>query len=139
MSTDTEAGFTTEIPMTFRRRGGKAVIVLPNGDRAIERREALIDNAMVKLLARGHRWHRKLFDGTHASIEDLAKSESISPSFVSRILRLAYLSPTVVEAILDGKYPANLTMKDLMEPFPMEWERQEKLFLNPIPIEKTSR
>ena len=106
MSTDTEAGFTTEIPMTFRRRGGKAVIVLPNGDRAIERREALIDNAMVKLLARGHRWHRKLFDGTHASIEDMAKSENISPSFVSRILRLAYLSPTVIEAILDGKYPA---------------------------------
>ena len=63
MSQETEAGFTTEIPMTFRRRGGKAVIVLPDGSRAIERREALIDNAMVKLLARGHRWHRKLFDG----------------------------------------------------------------------------
>ena len=131
MSTDTKAGFTTEIPMTFRRRGGKAVIVLPNGDRAIERREALIDNAMVKLLARGHRWHRKLFDGTHASIEDMAKSENISPSFVSRILRLAYLSPTVIEAILDGKYPAQLTMKDLMEPFPMEWSMQEKIFLQP--------
>ncbi len=128
MSTDTEAGFTTEIPMTFRRRGGKAVIVLPNGDRAIERREALIDNAMVKLLARGHRWHRKLFDGTHASIEDMAKSENISPSFVSRILRLAYLSPTVIEAILDGKDPAQLTMKDLMEPFPMEWDAQARHF-----------
>jgi hypothetical protein len=128
MSIDTEAGFTTEIPMTFRRRGGKAVIVLPNGDRAIERREALIDNAMVKLLARGHRWHRKLSDGTHASIEDMAKSENISPSFVSRILRLAYLSPTVIEAILDGKYPAQLTMKDLMEPFPMEWDAQARHF-----------
>lgn len=131
MSTDTEAGFTTEIPMTFRRRGGKAVIVMPDGSRAIERREALIDNAMVKLLARGHRWHRKLFDGTHASIEDMAKSENISPSFVSRILRLAYLSPTVIEAILDGKYPAQLTMKDLMEPFPMDWSMQEKIFLQP--------
>ena len=65
---------------------------------------------------------------THASIEDLAKSENISPSFVSRILRLAYLSPTLVEAILDGKYPAHLTMKDLMEPFPMEWERQREHF-----------
>ena len=40
--------------MTFRRRAGKAVIVLPNGERAVERREALIDNAMVKLIARGH-------------------------------------------------------------------------------------
>jgi hypothetical protein len=128
MSTDTNAGLTTEIPMTFRRRGGKAVIVMPDGSRAIERREALIDNAMVKLLARGHRWHRKLFDGTHASIEDMAKSENISPSFVSRILRLAYLSPTVIEAILDGKYPAQLTMKDLMEPFPMEWDAQARHF-----------
>ena len=52
----------------------------------------------------------------------------INPSFVSRILRLAYLSPTVVETILDGKYPAHLTMKDLMEPFPMDWERQAEHF-----------
>ena len=116
--------------MTFRRRAGKAVIVLPNGERAVERREALIDNAMVKLIARGHRWHRQLFDGTHASIADIAKSENINPSFVSRILRLAYLSPTLVEAILDGKYPAHLTMKDLMEPFPMEWERQREHFFS---------
>ncbi len=112
MSQDGRAGLTTKIPMTFRRRAGKAVIVLPNGERAVERREALIDNAMVKLVARGHRWHRQLFDGTHASIADIAKSENINPSFVSRVLRLAYLSPTLVEAILDGKYPAHLTMKD---------------------------
>ena len=65
---------------------------------------------------------------THASIEDLAKSENISPSFVSRILRLAYLSPTIVEAILNGSYPSHLTMKDLLEPFPMEWERQQEHF-----------
>ena len=130
MNDGTHAGLTTEIPMTFRRRAGKAVIVLPNGERAIERREALIDNAMVKLIARGHRWHRKLFDGTHASIEDLAKSENISPSFVSRILRLAYLSPALVEAILDGKHPAHLTMKDLMKPFPMEWELQREHFFS---------
>ena len=128
MNDGAHAGLTTEIPMTFRRRAGKAVIVLPNGERAVERREALIDNAMVKLIARGHRWHRQLFDGTHASIADIAKYENINPSFVSRILRLAYLSPTLVEAILDGKYPAHLTMKDLMEPFPMEWERQREHF-----------
>ena len=85
---------------------------------------------MVKLITRGHRWHRKLFDGTHASIEDMAKSENISPSFVSRTLRLAYLSPALVEAILDGSYPSHLTMKDLMEPFPMEWERQREHFFS---------
>ena len=130
MSEDSRAGLTTEIPMTFRRRAGKAVIVLPNGERAVERREALIDNTMVKLIARGHRWHRQLFDGTHASIADIAKSENINPSFVSRILRLAYLSPTIVEAILNGQFPAHLTMKRLMEPFPMEWGRQREHFFS---------
>ena len=64
----------------------------------------------------------------HASIADMAKPENISPSFVSRILRLAYLSPDLVEAILEGKYPAHLTMKDLMEAFPMEWVQQEEHF-----------
>jgi hypothetical protein len=39
---------------------------------------------------------------------------------VSHILCLAYLFPTIVEAILDGKYPAHLTIKDLMEPFPVD-------------------
>ena len=87
MSEDSRAGLTTKIPMTFRRRAGKAVIVLPNGERAIERREALIDNAMVKLIARGHRWHRQLFDGTHASIADIAKSENINPSCVGQFDR----------------------------------------------------
>ena len=128
MSADARAGLTTEIPMTFRRRAGKAAIVLPNGERAGERREALIDNTMVKLIARSHRWHRKLFDGTHGSIADVAKSENINPSFVSRVLRLAYLSPTIVEAILNGQFPAHLTMKRLIAPFPMEWGRQREHF-----------
>ena len=134
MSADARSALATKIPMTFRRRAGKAVIVLPNGERAIERREALIDNAMVKLIARGHRWHRQLFDGTHASIADIAKSENINPSFVSRVLRLAYLSPDLVEAILDGNYPAHLTMKDLLGQFPMEWERQAKHFFAEKPV-----
>jgi len=31
---------------------------------------------------------------------------------------------TIDKATLDGKYPAHLTLKDLMEPFPLEWDRQ---------------
>jgi putative transposase len=65
-----------------------------------------------------------LLDGTHSSIDDLSRAEKITTSYVSRVLRLAYLSPTIVEAILDGKYPAHLTLKDLMRPFPLEWDRQ---------------
>ena len=45
---------------------------------------------------------------------------------MSRILRLALLAPDVVERILDG-CPA-LLLAELMQPFPVEWERQRTLF-----------
>ena len=119
---------TTEIPMSFRIRGGKTVMVLPDGSRAVARREAIVDNTMVKVLARGFRWQRLLYDGTYATIEDMAAAEKINPSYISRLMRLAYLSPTIVESILDGRHPAHLTMKDLMEPFPLDWAAQERHF-----------
>ena len=119
----------TDIPMSFRPRGGRTVIVLPNGSRGVVRREATIDNTMIKVIARGFRWQRLLYDGTYATIEDLAAAEKINPSYVSRILRLAYLSPVVVQAILDGKHPAWLTMRHLLEPFPTDWKQQEKKLL----------
>ena len=119
----------TDIPMSFRPRGGRTVIVLPDGSRGAIRREATIDNTMIKVIARGFRWHRLLYDGTYATIEDLAAAEKINPSYVSRILRLAYLSPVVVQAILDGKHPAWLTMRHLLQPFPTDWKQQEKKLL----------
>lgn len=119
----------TDIPMSFRPRGGRTVIVLPDGSRGVVRREATIDNTMIKVIARGFRWQRLLYDGTYATIEDLAAAEKINPSYVSRILRLAYLSPVVVQAILDGKHPAWLTMRHLLEPFSTDWKQQEKKLL----------
>lgn len=129
MSQTAQVPETTHIPMTFRPRSGNTVIVLPDGSRGVVRREATIDNTMIKVIARGFRWQRLLYDGTYATIEDLAAAEKINPSYVSRIMRLAYLSPRVVQAILEGSYPAWLTMKNLLEPFPMDWKQQEKKLL----------
>ncbi len=119
----------THIPMTFRARAGKTVIVLPDGSRGVVRRGATIDNSMVKLLVRGFRWQRMLYEEKFTSIEDLSDAEKINPSYVSRVLRLAFLSPKVVQAIMDGKQPAWLTMKDLLRPLPLEWHAQELVLL----------
>jgi hypothetical protein len=86
-----------------------------------------------EVLARAFRWQRLLLDGTYATLEDLAVAENISPSYVSRIARLALLSPTIVEAILDGRHPPDLTMNDLMAPFSLEWGAQQRLFFERTP------
>ena len=128
MTNPTASAMLTEIPMTFRIFGGKTAIVLPDGFRAIARPEATIDSTMVKIIARAFRWQRLIDDGTYSTIDDMAAAEKISPSYVSRVVRLALLSPTIVEAILDGRQPAQLTMKDLLERFPIEWVEQGTYF-----------
>ena len=47
-------------------------------------------------------------------------------TYVSRVLRLTLLAPEIVEAILDGRQPAELQLDDLLEGFPLEWTQQTK-------------
>ncbi|NDG50016.1 MAG: hypothetical protein EBY30_13495 [Rhodospirillales bacterium] len=79
---------------------------------------------MVKALARAFRWRRMLETGRYGTIDELAAAEKINSSYVSRLLRLTLLAPDIVEAILDGRQPEEITLPGLMEPFPVEWERQ---------------
>jgi hypothetical protein len=117
-----------EIPMTFKKRGGRKVIVLPDGSHGHPSPAATIDNAMVKAIARAFRWQKLLEIGTYTCLDDIAKTEKIGASFISRIIRLTSLAPDIVDSILDGRQPGQLTLKHLMKPFPAEWARQRLLF-----------
>ena len=57
-------------------------------------------------------------------IDELARAEKINPSYVSRVLRLTLLAPSIVESILDGRQPAEMTLAVLMEPFAVAWQEQ---------------
>lgn len=111
------------VPLTLRKRGGRKQVVLPGGGNWGAPR-ARIDNTMVKAIARAHRWRRILEGGQFASVTELAKAENINDSYVARVLRLTLLAPNIVEAVLDGRQPGGMTLARLMEPFPVEWEKQ---------------
>lgn len=66
-----------------------------------------------------------LESGTHATIAEIADAEKINPSYVGRLLRLTLLAPDIVEAILDGRQPADLLLEDLFRLFPVEWRNQQ--------------
>lgn len=64
-------------------------------------------------------------------MDEIGKGESIGTSFVSHIIRLALLAPDIIDAIMEGRQAAHLTLKDLMQPFPVEWRNQtEKLLIS---------
>jgi hypothetical protein len=123
------ATMTVRVPMKFQVRGGRKLVVTPDGSPSWAKPRKRIDNAMVKALARAFRWQKFLDDSTYATIEEIANAEKINPSYVSRILRLTLLSPEVVEVILDGRQSPALTMAKIMKPFPLKWKEQKRSFL----------
>jgi hypothetical protein len=122
---------SVNVPMTFKKRSGRKVIVLPDGTQGNPAPKATVDNTMVKAIARAFRWQALLENGTYGCLDEIAKAERIGPSFISRIIRIALLAPDIVDAILDGRQPAHLTLKHLMTAFPVEWERQKLLLMRP--------
>ena len=66
-----------------------------------------------------------LESGEYASVAELAAAERINQSYLCRVLRLTLLAPDLVEAILDGRQPPDVTLDRLMRPFPVEWGEQK--------------
>ncbi len=121
----TELTTTVTVPFALRKRGGRKLVITPDGISAAPIPRARVDSALLKALARGFRWRRLLETGDFATIEEIADAENINSSYVSRVLRMTLLAPEIVEAILTGQQPEGLTMARAMQPFPVEWERQK--------------
>jgi hypothetical protein len=109
------------VPIAWRRRGGRKVIMAPPGCEEWAPAPK-IEHALLKALARAHRWQRLLEEGRFGTLAELAEAERISRSCVCRVLRLTLLAPDIVERILNGRPTAGLAQ--FLKPVPVEWERQ---------------
>ena len=115
---------TIQVPMTFKTRGGRKLVISPDGAPSWAKPRTRIDNTLVKALARAFRWRKLLETDVGTTVEEIAGAEKINPSYVSRVLRLTLLAPEIIEMIVDGHQPTDLTMAKLMKPFPVEWKEQ---------------
>jgi hypothetical protein len=115
---------TVHIPITLRHQGGRKQVVTPAGATPWIQTPSRVDNTMVKAIVRAYRWRDMLECGHYATVRDLAKAEAINESYLGRILRLTLLSPTIIEAILEGRQSPALELDDLLRQFPVEWDQQ---------------
>lgn len=81
---------------------------------------------MVRAIVRAHAWLR----GTVASMEDLALHVRRERIYVRRILRLAFLSPTITSDIIEGRQPEYLSLTAFIErDLPKLWGDQLDMVL----------
>jgi hypothetical protein len=118
---------TIRIPMRLQRRGGRKLIITPEGVAAPARKPNR-DEALIKALVRAHRWRRRIESGCAKSITDLAEQEGVTAAYVCRLLPLTCLAPDIVEAILNGRQPKGLRLAEMLGNGSVGWEEQRRLW-----------
>jgi hypothetical protein len=66
-----------------------------------------------------------------AAIAEIAAAEKISEAYGARVLRLTLLAPDIVETILGGRHPTQMTLAELFRRFPILWSAQRAELLRP--------
>lgn len=69
-------------------------------------------------------WRRRLERGEAITLQDIARVEQVTDRYVSRILRLAYLSPEVLERLLLWRIPPAGSVADLIKLSYLPWVKQ---------------
>jgi DNA invertase Pin-like site-specific DNA recombinase len=112
--------------IAFARQGAGTKLVLPG--LAQQTHNSRCDPALIKAIARGRAWFEELATGRARSLQELAKRDCISRRYIRRLVGLAFLSPQLVEAILQGRQSVELTATRLTElDLPLDWTEQHKL------------
>ncbi len=110
------------VPLRMKRRGVETRIIIAAGGDPPRK----VDPALLKAVARAKAWFEELASGRIRSLADIARREKIAPRYVERLSRLAFLAPSIVEAICQGRQPAELSAETLLNriDLPLEWSEQ---------------
>lgn len=74
------------------------------------------NQTLIRTIARALRWWQRLSSEPEPTPTSLAATEGVTPSYLTRVLRLAFLDPAIIQMISNGSVPANLTAKRLTQP-----------------------
>jgi DNA invertase Pin-like site-specific DNA recombinase len=88
------------------------------------------DMALLRIVARARDIQIRLEANTNLTVQDIASAEGVSSAYIYSLLRLRWLSPNIVTAIVDGRQPAKFTARDLMRlsaRLPVQWDEQRAL------------
>ena len=122
---DAASPLSIESPMSLRRRGVETRIVV--GDR--QSAERIPEKNLVTAIVSAHHDLAHLTDGSGRSLRTMTTVNDVDRSDLARSLRLAFLSPRIVDSILTGTQPVELTARRLsrLADLPLSWSQQERL------------
>ena len=114
----------------MRRKNGRPKILPPADYVPAEARTQ--DAHVLRAVARAWSWRRKLERGEASTLQDIANAEKVTDRFVSRIMRLAWLAPDVLEKLLIHRIPPALSLNDLIAVAELPWAEQMEVVFGSV-------
>jgi len=115
------------IPLKVRKKNGRPKILPPADYRPSE--DQVQYPHILRAIGRAWSWRRRIDAGEVTAIADLATEVGLSDRYVSRLLRLAWLAPDVVERLIVRREPCAISLYDLSFVAQLPWNKQvERVF-----------
>src|SRR6202521_3771792 len=114
-----QVAIARSFPMQLKRRGVELRLIVGDHNRSA----AIVDLALLKAVARAHRWFDRIRTGKASLLAASAAREELAVRYVGRLIRLAFLAPDIVEVIVEGRQPTTLTAEALTRriELPLSW------------------
>ncbi|WP_140987084.1 recombinase family protein [Asticcacaulis tiandongensis] len=115
------------VPATLQRRHNELRLVLNAATSPTLNK----DDTLIRNVARGHVWFRQWLTGEVRTIKDIAEREGLGREYVADVMHLAFLSPEMVQSILEGKQPQELNSRKLLskDAIPLSWAQQSQQWI----------
>ena len=109
--------------ITLQRKGVEAKLVIAGQSSGRQP-----DPDLCRLIAMAKNWFDQLASGEAGSVKEIAAREKVFDTEITRVLPLAFLAPSIIEDILNGRQPETLNVKSLkrISPLPSDWNEQQK-------------
>jgi site-specific DNA recombinase len=114
---------TKNIKISSTANNGSILIISDS-----KRQESNINPLLIKAIAKSFSWNKLLLSGEVKSSTDIQKRENLKTNtYVKYILRLRFLAPDIVESILNGTQPKDMTIEKLFKVNTLDWAEQRKV------------
>ncbi len=123
---DKEPSITLSVPARLKRAGIEVRLLIDGAGDGARRKP---DHSLCRVLAQAHQYHAMVMHNGEKTMAELAAEVGVGGSYFTRILRLSFLAPDVVKAILRDRHPIELTAKRLANEvrLPIAWQDQHAL------------
>ena len=123
---ENEPAVTFTVPARLKRAGMETRLLIDGAGGSARKKP---DHSLCRLLAQACQYNAMVMHSGGKTMAQLAAEAGVGGSYFTRVLRLSFLAPEVVKAILRDGHPIELTAKRLANEIrlPIVWTEQRAL------------